>query len=830
MLWRVGRGNRRSLHQLVHSLAGRFIPSSLHTSRPYPFIPLTCLRSFVLSHRRVRLDLTSHDHDDSNTTVTPSPNPVQFNRQQSVAPPIIDISSEHPSFMSPPIRSAALKPLRKKTANLLSDRVLHLSFTDSRKVSRLAQEMIPTRQPHRALLVLVAAHHYGCHLGREVYEAVACRLAEARNWRLITALARLQKRQSGRQTVRLLDWCTRALVEMSEFARLDRALKRFDEEGLLPSRRTYHLILSGHLRNRNIVKATDVIQRMLKAGFGIDTRTHATVISAYRTLGPDVVVQTRALNALKDADANTSTRILNALLQSSIDTHDTENVLSLIRHFDFGTFDVSQLPFGVPPLRREDATFSDLIRSSSWSHTPHPLLPDIATYTILLHYMASEGDLVSAHGLLGQMEHSGVTPDSLFIAALIRLYFVIGRPSAAVNVISAVCAGVEGFRTGFKNIPLAFESQEELPLPHVLPKPTVEIFNALATGLLHLCGIDGFQACLRLMQLCQVNPDHRTQALLESHLINAEGFTMADVARVSKELFSKDLSLSSLSQSLASSLRRHFRNVKRSGWNNTAGKHSLFPARSPPHPAPTSTVGKSFDPAAGIHLVVTHQDDCIRPFIRSLADRGVLTDHWMFALRIRYESVLKGDMRAAKSIFQLMLDRGLHPNEYHYAALMEGYAATGELAAAEAVMNAAERGGIRPNCVMHTILIVGYARQKNPQGAMRAVQHMIETGIRPDVPVVDAITSVFFAAGAYRLARQTLLRLWPSVAPLPPNFERASLKMLMFHLRNVYDGQTSSKKLSQPEHHELIGKLKELSNTCSRALTEKRRTVPRRRT
>jgi pentatricopeptide repeat protein len=690
--------------------------------------------------------------------------------------------------------------------------------------------MISTPHPRRALLILIAAHHHGCHLRREVYEAVACRLAEAREWRLIPALARLQKRQSGRQTARLLDWCIRALVEMSRFARLDRALKWFEEEGLLPTRRTYHLLLSGHLRNRNIVKAMDVIQRMLKAGFGVDTRTHATVISAYRTLGPDVVVQTCALNALKDADANTSTRILNALLQFSIDTRDTEKVLSLIRHFDFGTFDVSQLSFGVRPLRREgkDTTFSDLIRSSGWSHTSHPLLPDIATYTILLHYMASQGEMVSARGLFGQMEHSGITPDSLFIAALIRLYFVIGRPSAAVNVVSAVCEGVEGFRTGLRNIPFAFESHEELPLPHVLPKPTVEIFNALVAGLLHLCGIDGLLACLHLMQLCQVNPDRHTQALLESHLINAEGFTMADVPRVSKESSLNDLSLSRLSQSLASSLRRHFRDVKRSGWNNTFGKHSFFPTRSPSRPAPTSTVGKSFDPAAGIHLVITHKNACIRPIIQSLGDRGVLADHRVLALRIRYEAVIKGDMRAAKSIFQLMFDRGLHPNEYHYAALMEGYAATGELAAAEAVMYAAERGGIRPNCVMHTILIVGYARQKDTERAMRVLQHMIATGVRPDVPAVDAITGVFFAAGDYSLARQTLLGLWPSVAPLPPNFERASLKMLMFHLRNVYDGQTSSKKLSQRELRKLIGKLKELSSTSS--LTEKPWTDPRRRT
>ena len=705
-----------------------------------------------------------------------------------------------------------------------SNRDWLFAFSDSRKVSRLAQKMIFTPHPRRALLVLVAAHHHGCYLGKEVYEAVARRLAEAREWSLIPALALIQKRQLGRHTARLLNWRIRALVEMSRFARLDRALGWFKEEGLPPSQRTYHLLLSGHLRNRNIVKAMDVIQQMLKAGLTIDARTEATVITAYRTLGPDVVVQSRASDALKVADANTSTRILNALLQFSIDTCDTRRVSSLIRHFDFGTFDVSQLSLGVCTLRREgeDATLSDLIRSLSSGRASGRILPDIATYTILLYYMASRGDLVSAHGLLKQLGCSSLTPDSRFIAALIRLYFVVGQPSAAIAVVSTVCADVDGLQAVFESIHLASEPQEGLPLPHVLPKPSIGIFNALAAGLLNLRGIDGLQACLRLMQMCQVNPDHHTKTLLESYLINVEGFTVVDVARVSKEFPLNDLSLSRLSRFLASSLHCHFRSVKRSGWNSTPPrKQNPFQSQSPLL-AQISTVGKSFDPTAGLQPVLTHQAAHIVPTIQSLTDRGVLADHRMFAFRIRYEAVIKGDMRTAKNVFQMMLDRGLHPNQYHYAALMEGYTTTGELAAAEAVMNTAERGGIRPNCVMYTVLIVGYARQKNPERAMRVLRCMVTTGVRPDPPAIDAITSVFFAVGAYRLARRTLLSLWPSVASLPHDFERASLKMLVLHFRNVCDGRTSSKKLSDRERRELVGKLKELSRTWSS--TEKPRT------
>ncbi|KAH9982421.1 hypothetical protein BGW80DRAFT_1453313 [Lactifluus volemus] len=638
---------------------------------------------------------------------------------------------------TPPIHGLSLK------LNCLFGYDLQRVFSDGRKVSRLAQELISTSRPDTALLVLVAAHRHGCYLRKEVYEAVAHRLAEAREWRLMPELARLQKDQLGRHTARLLDWRIRALVEASQFAHLDRALGWFEEAGLSPSRRTYHLLLSGHLRNRNIVKA------------------NGTVISAYRTLGPDAVVQTRALNALKDADANTSTRILNALLQISIDIRDTERVLSLIRHFDFGTFDVSRLSLGVCRVRREgeDASLSELIYSSSQNHTSRRVLPNIATYTILLHYFAFREDLVSALSLFGQMAHSGPTPDSRFIAALIRLYFVVGRPNAAISVVSAVCAEVKGSQTVFGDLHL--ESEERLPSFPVPPKPTVEILNALAAGLLRLRGIDGLQACLRLMVMCQVKPDSHTKALLESHLVKAKGFTLADVSRISKMFPLKELSLPRLAQSLASIFDRQFRSAKRSGWNNTPPrKQNFFQTCFPSLPFHISTTGQYFDPTAGVrpvlahhvsgtrptadvHRVLAHDTLRTQPTIQTLNRHGILADRWMFALRIRHEAVTRGDMTTATNIFQMMLDRGLHPNEYHYAALMEGYAARGELVAAEAVMNTAEKGGVRPNCVMHTILIVGHARQKNPEQAMRVLRHMIAKGIRPDVPVVDAITSVF---------------------------------------------------------------------------------------
>src|SRR5579863_1888816 len=93
MLWRVGRGSRQSLQQLLHSLADLFIPQSPHTSLSYyPSLPLTCLRSFALSRRRVQPVPVLCDYNDPNMPDSPSPNPINH---QSATPHIHDHPLEY---------------------------------------------------------------------------------------------------------------------------------------------------------------------------------------------------------------------------------------------------------------------------------------------------------------------------------------------------------------------------------------------------------------------------------------------------------------------------------------------------------------------------------------------------------------------------------------------------------------------------------------------------------------------------------------------------------------------------------------------------------------
>jgi len=132
------------------------------------------------------------------------------------------------------------------------------------------------------------------------------------------------------------------------------------------------------------------------------------------------------------------------------------------------------------------------------------------------------------------------------------------------------------------------------------------------------------------------------------------------------------------------------------------------------------------------------------------------------------------------------MTRGMHPNEYHFSALMEGYALSGNLPAAEGVMESAARAGIKPNVVMFTILIVGHARQGNPDLAMRTFQNMVATGVKPDIPAIDAVTSAYFAVGAYAMARRVLSTLWPYVRPFPKEMRAFTLKQLAHKFRSLH--------------------------------------------
>jgi len=183
---------------------------------------------------------------------------------------------------------------------------------------------------------------------------------------------------------------------------------------------------------------------------------------------------------------------------------------------------------------------------------------------------------------------------------------------------------------------------------------------------------------------------------------------------------------------------------------------------------------------------------------RYLARHGVRSDRAAFALRIKRDAVNRADFESAEEILRIMVARGLHPNEYHYSALMEGYAIIGDFKAVREVMASALQHGIPMNTVMFTILITAYGRAGQARDARLTFREMVRNRCTPDVAAIDAVVSAYFAVGAFRTARTVLLHLWPLIAPVPEELREAPLETLAQSFRCLDPKNNEVSKRGKP--------------------------------
>ena len=695
-------------------------------------------------------------------------------------------------------------------------------FLDRTKAIKLAEALVHTQFPEHAIQVLLLAHKLGCPLKQNAYECVAHQLAEAKQWHLIPVLVRLGKRQTGRTTVRLLNWRTRAVIEAAHFALLERVLDEFELENLKPNRRTFHLLVYGHLRNHNLRLARECLKRMEAAGFPTDATTHATVVSVYRSLGVAQEIRDHAFRALPDMGDRASTVTLNSLMQLYFDANDVPGVLRVLSLFHQGDMDTTLVhDFGqssIPPDGSGARHHSSAMPEASISIPPTPIMPDAATFTILINFMARQQDLPGALRMMERMVAVGVKPDSTAVATMLRVYLKTGREGAAMRIVADMCHKHNVPRSLLNSLGLA--SQDVHPLPfnvHNIPLDA-EVFNVLMRGALNTRGLSGGRVVLRVMRYCNVKPDAWTVSTILSHLDQVLHFRPRDLMQVLRNLLSTTVrpTLNHIHIIMRSVLRRQKLLLQGSGWDVTAAKFSSSRQDLSLYPeGHISGIAGPFDPTAGIQFPRKLSFRAlVRPIVRSLSSRRIMNDRITIALRLRHEAMSRSNLNTAKDVFREMLARGMHPNKYHFAALMEGHAQSGDLRGAENVMDSALEVGIQPNVFIFTILIVGHARRGNPDRAMRTFQGMIAAGIRPDVPAVDAIASAYFAVGAYKIAKRVLLVLWPHVQAPPKDMQGASLKHLARALRaqhaNRNPGDHDPKRLTKSEKRALRWKIDHL--------------------
>ncbi|KAF8642338.1 hypothetical protein AX16_009607 [Volvariella volvacea WC 439] len=694
----------------------------------------------------------------------------------------------------------------------LSASPLRRYFTDPELARQLA-EVEATVSPSRSYRILVLAHHLGCALKQNAYECVCYRLSLSREWTYILSIVKLGEEQSGRTTTRLLNWKAKALMETHHYTLLGEILREFSNAQLRPTRRTYQILLAGHLRNRDLAKARDCMLEMEKSGFPVDPSIHGIIVKYYQHLGADHQVQQRALDALSSVSPGTAVAILNGLTQIRLHAEDWTGVCQLLSFFD-RQFVALMLPFFNTDMSPPTPTYPSLPPS------PFGFMPTAATFNIFLKLMASQGNLNAVQRIYFGMLSMGIKPTSSSVSAMMQAYLLNSQEGIAIAMFKELCSLERGPATvfqDFKTEPIS----EQLRTSIKGISPTISMLNQLLNHTLRSRGIQEAAPIFNAMKAHNLHPNSTTLQILLAYLSRVERATPQIMLQTLRKLSSPVLH--STPRHLYIIFNRLLRHQKYltwgAGWETLATQashHALFQPSIPLDKISVTSPG--IDVIAGLKPPHTSTfRPLLTPLLRSLTSRGVQPDGAMLALRMRHEAVTRADVDAAKAVFDTLLSRGIHPNRYHYSALMEGYTRAGNLRAAVDVMKAAESAGIQLNVVMFTILITGYAHKGNPDAALRTFQEMVRGGIYPDVPAIDAVASAFFAVGAYGMARRVLITLWTYIQPFPKELRGAPLKELARVFRELHPSNHPTSSLSKERRRNLRWHLRDLTTLWKKA-------------
>ncbi|KZT05902.1 uncharacterized protein LAESUDRAFT_205191 [Laetiporus sulphureus 93-53] len=650
-------------------------------------------------------------------------------------------------------------------------------LTDRVKAAALAQLMVHTRNPRRAIGVLLLAYRLGCKFKQNAYEGVAHQLASSKHWRLVSSVFAMGKRQTGRTTVRMLNWHARALMETKEYVSLDKIIEIFEREGLLPNRRTYHILISAHLRNRDMFRAKQYLADMEKAGFPVDTSTHAIIVSSYRPLGPDPAVQAKALDVLREAAAPSSTVILNSLIQLSLDAGDLPAAYRYLNMCNQRAQHVKLRPVdgddttqagGETPRLGSDRTG----RPEATSPTSEPMY-DVVTLTMMINHLAKEGDLSGIAHVLQLMDVTNIRPDSSMIAALVRAYVKAERLDLAMQTIAEMCRNHpehERLRELLRLVGLANPEQKSAYAAEKI-NPSTEVFNAILPGVLKARGLQGMRIIQRIMRIVGVQYDEYTLQLLLSYLDKVEHARPRELIRWLRRLESRERPVSL--RHLHTIMRILLRWEKKQSRLGARGKNSPLPMED--REAPDNTISdavQSYDPVAGfVFPRKLSYRALVRPLLESLQSRGVKGDRAAFALRIRQDALIRADMEMAKQSFNAM---------------------------------SAIESGTRRSVLMYTILVWGYARLRKLAPALRMFRRIVAAGLQPDVVALHVLAQAFIAAKARGHARRLLLQLWPTVATFSDELQNASLEELMSKLASLSESGVRTRERYSKQRQRML--------------------------
>lgn len=693
---------------------------------------------------------------------------------------------------------------------------------DHKKARELAVLIVNTGTPYQACRVLLLAHSFGCTFKQSVYESVAYQMAQTGQWAEVPSLVALGRRQTGRTTARLLNWRARAILEVSHFGLLDRVLEQFEEEGIQPDRKTFHVLVSGHLRNRDLARVKECLGWMEDAGFPMDASTHALLVSNYRSLGSNAGIQKQALDSLQELDERNATAVINSLIQVSLDTRDIQSALKYLAFFDGshpGTTDT-------PVLDGERLARGG--RPGPGASKACPILsPDIATFTMLINYAARMRDHTLASQMLERLQSFAVVPDDLFVAAVIRFYCAVDDIHTALSITATACQHTPSALSYLRTLGLREQDTARQDLVPEGVGLTIRIVNALLHGVLTDRGLDGMRVILSLLHSVGLEPNDETVEIMMSH-VSAMGLTrprqLSRVLRVLPDHVKP--TLRHIHILLRAIVGRQIAAVDPPGWGSivNAADDTI---NEPPPPASTSTSGEQQVLEEVAKAILRHRPPyrfVVRRLVQSLGMRRISPDRATMHLAIRHEALVNRNMTMARRTLRIMLERGMDPNEYHYAAIIEGFSLSGHARAAEKVLWRAREAGFGRDPVLFTILIHAYGRLRQPHESVRIFKAMTDEGVKPDVGSINALAGAYYTVRSWATARRILVNSWGQFAPFPSELETADLRTLAEAFRKLSPQQPI--RLSKAQQRNLHFRLKRVAQNDRRrrlAVVQKRR-------
>lgn len=704
----------------------------------------------------------------------------------------------------PPLESvlASFRILLKQNPSLES---LHDQLENAADVLENLQDpvaalLLVQKYPKRAPLLISLLHRVSDRpLKKNVYECALHQLASQKEWAIAAAVVALAIKHD-RLSTRTLNWGARAAVELRDYAYLANIMDVFTASKFTPQRRTYHIALEGFLRNGDLGRTRSLLDKMTAEGIPPDASTQGIIAMHHRIFGANASVHEQGLAALGQLPIPVATVVLNSLLRQSLDAHDIDGAILVLSHFQFAL---------ATPI------FTALLDITPSADSPFPTahngIPDAGTYAVVLNYLASRAERSRCMGLVHDMVQLGIPSDGRIISGLIHLHVVAGDEAGAVQLVCAMCSKESGgILRRLLKVP---KTIQKLPFDPASIPPSTHVFNTLLRGLLPAHGLKAVKAILRVLGQQQLQPNRSTVAIILQHLTRVEAAPPAAIFQalgwLSKCTTPDRAQLHALMSRI---LRQERLELYGRGWDLAAASHSKTRdavLRDCEEDRLTS-IAKPLEPAAGIQAPsLPRYGQCLAPILASLRFRGHTNDSAAFALRLHRDAI-REELTSAQHVFDSMVRRGFRPNEYHFGALMDGFARAGNMDVAYDLLQNAKHVGIQPNVVMYTILIAGHARRADVDKAEDAFEEMVSSGLQPDVGAIDAVVSAHFIAGQYKTARKTLIDLWPYISTFPVHLASASLRELMGAFRKLGTRPDPLRRVSKEERKAFYAKMKEL--------------------